>query len=114
MAPSARPRRLTTPCSVDRACRRQGSTDLIVEGGAPVESVRCIAGPSYPRQSAGFGATAWKLISHLSLNYLSLAERAPESGAELLRDLLALYADPNDAAAMRQVEGVRGISYEPV
>jgi type VI secretion system protein ImpG len=92
----------------------QGRTDLTVEGGAPVESVRCIAGPSYPRQSAGFGATAWKLISHLSLNYLSLVERAPESGAEALRDLLALYADPNDTSAMRQVEGVRSVSYSPV
>lgn len=92
----------------------QGRTDFTVEGGAPVESVRCIAGPSYPRQSPGFGATAWKLISHLSLNYLSLVERAPEAGAECLRDLLALYADPNDAAAMRQVEGVRSVSYNPV
>jgi type VI secretion system protein ImpG len=92
----------------------QGRTDFSVEGGAPVESVRCIAGPSYPRQSPGFGATAWKLISHLSLNYLSLVERAPETGAECLRDLLALYADPNDAAAMRQVEGVRSVSYNPV
>jgi type VI secretion system protein ImpG len=92
----------------------QGRTDLTVEGGAPVESVRCIAGPSYPRQSPGFGATAWKLISHLSLNYLSLVERAPDSGAEALRDLLSLYADPNDTAAMRQVEGVRGVSYGPV
>ena len=92
----------------------QGRTDFTVEGGAPVESVRCIAGPSYPRQSPGFGATAWKLINHLSLNYLSLVERAPETGAEVLRDLLALYADPNDAAAMRQVEGVRSVSYNPV
>jgi len=92
----------------------QGRTDFTVEGGAPVESVRCISGPSYPRQSNGFGATAWKLISHLSLNYLSLVERAPESGAEVLRDLLSLYADPNDAAAMRQVEGVRNVSYQPV
>jgi type VI secretion system protein ImpG len=92
----------------------QGRTDLTVEGGAPVESVRAISGPSYPRQSNGFGATAWKLISHLSLNYLSLVERAPESGAEVLRDLLTLYADPNDAAAMRQVEGVRNVSYQPV
>ncbi|MEJ0035908.1 MAG: type VI secretion system baseplate subunit TssF [Gammaproteobacteria bacterium] len=92
----------------------QGRTDFTVEGGAPVESVRCIAGPSYPRQSPAFGAMAWKLISHLSLNYLSLVEQAPESGAEMLRDLLALYADPNDAAAMRQIEGVRNVSYSPV
>lgn len=92
----------------------QGPTDFTVEGGAPVEAARCIAGPSSPRQSPGFGTTAWKLISHLSLNYLSLVERAPESGAEVLRDLLALYADSNDSGAMRQVEGVREVSYSPV
>lgn len=92
----------------------QSRTDFSVEGGGPVEAVRCIAGPSYPRQSPAFGSTAWKLISHLSLNYLSLVERAPESGAELLRDMLALYADSNDAAAQRQVEGVRSVSYSPV
>jgi type VI secretion system protein ImpG len=92
----------------------QARTDFTIEGGAPVESVRCIAGPSYPRQSPAFGVTAWKLISHLSLNYLSLVDRAPESGAETLRDLLALYADANDAAALRQIEGVRSVSYSPV
>jgi type VI secretion system protein ImpG len=92
----------------------QGRTDFTVESAAPVESVRCLAGPSYPRQSPGFGAIAWKLISHLSLNYLSLVDREPASGAEMLRDLLGLYADGNDAAAVRQVEGVRSVSYQPV
>lgn len=92
----------------------QARTDFSVEGGAPVEAVRCIAGPSYPRQSPAFGATAWKLISHLSLNYLSLIERTPQSGAEMLRELLALYADPNDIASQRQIEGVRSVSYRPV
>ena len=92
----------------------QARTDLIIEGNAPVQAVRCIAGPSYPRQSRGFGTTAWKLVSHLSLNYLSLVDREPEAGAELLRDMLALYANPNDAAATRQVEGVRSVSYKPV
>jgi type VI secretion system protein ImpG len=92
----------------------QGRTDFTVESAAPVESVRCLAGPSYPRQSPGFGAIAWKLISHLSLNYLSLVDREPDGGAEMLRDLLALYADANDAAAIRQVEGVRSVSYQPV
>jgi type VI secretion system protein ImpG len=92
----------------------QDRTDFTIEGGAPVESVRCVVGPSYPRQSPAFGAMAWKLVSHLSLNYLSLVDRSPETGAEMLRDLLALYADPNDAAAVRQVEGVRNVSYSPV
>jgi type VI secretion system protein ImpG len=92
----------------------QGPTDFLIEGGAPVEAVRCISGPTYPRQSPAFGDTAWKLISHLSLNYLSLVERAPEAGADMLRDLLALYANPDDAAISRQVEGVRSVSYRPV
>jgi type VI secretion system protein ImpG len=92
----------------------QGRTDYLIEGGAPVESVRCIAGPSYPRTSPAFGDTAWRLISHLSLNYLSLLDQAPQSGAQLLRDLLALYPDPNDSAAARQVEGVAAVGYQPV
>jgi type VI secretion system protein ImpG len=92
----------------------QDRTDFTVEGAAPVESVRCVAGPSYPRQSPAFGSTAWKLISHLTLNYLSLIDRTPEGGAEMLRDMLALYADSTDVAAVRQIEGVRAVSYEKV
>ena len=92
----------------------QGGTDFLMEGGAPIEAVRCISGPSYPRASPAFGDTSWKLVSHLSLNYLSIADRAPETGAQLLRELLALYADPNDAAVGRQIEGVRAVRYQPV
>jgi len=92
----------------------QGRTDFLIEGGVPVESVRCIAGPSYPRASPAFGNTAWKLISHLSLNYLSLIDQDVESGAQMLRGMLALYADPNDSAAARQIEGVGNVSYRPV
>jgi type VI secretion system protein ImpG len=32
----------------------------------------------------------------------------------MLRDLLALYPDPNDPAAARQIEGVRNVGYKPV
>jgi len=83
-----------------------GRTDLLLDGSAPVDSIRCISGPTYPRPSPAFGDTAWKLISHLSLNYLSLRDTG-DAGAELLRELLSLYADPNDAIAARQIEGVR-------
>ncbi|MEP7245938.1 MAG: type VI secretion system baseplate subunit TssF [Gammaproteobacteria bacterium] len=90
----------------------QSTADFLMDGGAPVECVRCISGPSYPRASPAFGDNAWKLISHLSLNYLSLSE-AP-AGAEMLRGMLALYADPNDASVARQIEGLRAVSYRPV
>lgn len=91
-----------------------GPSDFLVQGGAPVEAVRCIVGPTYPRQSPAIGDTAWKLISHLSLNYLSLIDQGPEAGAAMLRDLLALYVDPDAAHFARQVEGVRNVSYKPV
>jgi type VI secretion system protein ImpG len=39
----------------------------------------------------------------------------PEApGAQMLRGMLALYADPNDAAMARQIEGVRAIRCTPV
>ena len=92
----------------------QGRTSFLIEGGIPVEAVRCIAGPSAPRVSPAFGDTAWRLISHLSLNYLSLIEQGGSASAQMLRDMLALYRDPNDAGAARQVEGVVGVGYRPL
>lgn len=91
----------------------KGRTDFLLEGSAPVEAVRCISGPTSPRPSPAFGDTAWKLVSHLSLNYLSLRDSG-DAGAELLRELLSLYADPNDPIMARQLEGVRSISYQPI
>lgn len=84
----------------------KGSTDFTLDSGAPVEAVRCVAGPGKPRASTASGETAWRLISQLSLNYLSLLEGG-EDGAAALRELLQLYADDNDASARRQIEGVR-------
>jgi type VI secretion system protein ImpG len=91
----------------------KGSTDFHTDLGAPLESIRCIAGPSKPRASAAHGEYSWRLLSHLSLNYLSLVEANPETGASALRELLQLYCDPNDAATQRQIDGVRHIAARP-
>ncbi len=91
----------------------RGSTDFLLDGSAPLEGIRCIAGPSTPRKAPAFGDTAWSLVSHLSLNYLSLVESDPAQGARLLRELLALYADADDPAAARQIEGVVQVAYQP-
>jgi type VI secretion system protein ImpG len=92
----------------------KGKTDFVLDGAAPLEAIRCIAGPTYPRPSPAFGDTAWKLISHLTLNYLSLADTNPQSGAELLREMLSLYSDANDVSMNRQIDGVRNIAHRPV
>jgi type VI secretion system protein ImpG len=85
-----------------------------LQGGAPVQTVRCLAGPTAPRPSPAFGDTAWRLTGQLALNYLSMTDTDPEKGAEMLRHLLALYADPNDPVAQRQVDGVRRVSHKAV
>ncbi|MGN4150802.1 type VI secretion system baseplate subunit TssF [Burkholderia gladioli] len=89
-------------------------TDFTLDTDAPVASIRCVAGPTRPRAPVATGETAWRLISHLQLNYLSLLEDEGEQGAASLREMLGLYHDEFDAAARRQVEGIRQASARPV
>jgi type VI secretion system protein ImpG len=86
-----------------------GRTDFTLDSGAPVESIRCLTGPSPPRPSHAYGDLSWRLISHLSLNYLSLVDGSDGAGqkAQALRELLSLYADLTDAGARKQIDGIR-------
>jgi type VI secretion system protein ImpG len=56
----------------------------------------------------------WRLVSHLSLNYLSLAENDEEQGAGALREMLSLYSDIGEAHVRNQIDGVRNIASESV
>ncbi|MCA8962175.1 MAG: type VI secretion system baseplate subunit TssF [Planctomycetes bacterium] len=91
----------------------QGRTDFTMESGAPVESVRCLGRPTRPFPSHVRGETAWRLVSHLSLNYLSLIERA-DDGASPLRELLSLYTHSSRSDIRKQIEGVRGVECRSV
>jgi type VI secretion system protein ImpG len=103
-----------------------GQTDFNMEISAPVRSIRMVqqrptppkaslvlAGQNTEESRASSGRFAWRLISHLSLNYLSLIDSGKTQGAEALRELLKLYADPNDRDARKQIDGVRGVSHRP-
>ncbi len=92
----------------------KGNTDFTLQAGAPVQSIRCVSGPTKPRSSWAEGDTTWRVISHLSLNYLSLADSDEIQGAVALRDLLMLYGDIGEAAVRRQIEGVRGVATKPI
>jgi type VI secretion system protein ImpG len=116
----------------------RGETDFTMEAGAPVAAIKSAAGqPTAPRPSYAEGDTAWRIISHFSLNYLSLTdgaspEQLKESGAAALRDLLRLYTGPLDvrpargtsagaggeaaefAVLRKQVEGVKNIGTRPI
>ncbi len=91
-----------------------GKTDFILDSGAPLSAVRCLAGPSQPFPSFAEGSMAWRLLNQLSLNYLSLVDSDPQQGAVALREMLSLYCHTSDLNAQRQIEGVRSIASAPV
>ncbi len=69
----------------------------------PIRSARLLRKPTPYVEPPLDGGMLWKLVSHLSLNALSLA-----SGAEPMRELLRLYA-PLSADAGRQIAGIASI-----
>ncbi len=86
-----------------------GKTDLTLDAAAPVTSIRIVNGPSRPYAPLADGVIAWRAVSHLSLNYLSLVDVSAQEGAAALRELLGLYSADADLAARRQIEGIRRV-----
>jgi type VI secretion system protein ImpG len=91
-----------------------GKTDFSIQTGAPVEFIRCLSGPTKPRPSNAHKDTAWKLINHLSLNYLSLLNNSEKDSASAFRSLLSLYGDNSDLSFRKQIEGVLFIQSKPI
>lgn len=78
--------------------------DFDLDGGAPLEKIVALRKPTDTFRPALAGASLWRLVSQLSLNYLSLVEE----GRESLQEILRLYA-PSSAGLERQIEGVAGV-----
>ena len=92
-----------------------GATDFTLEVNLPVGSVRCLRGPTKPVPSLADTVSAWRVISHLRLNYLSLAAGSDGSeGAAAVQDILRLYCSPDTAHLQRQIAGVLSVSVRPV
>jgi type VI secretion system protein ImpG len=92
-----------------------GTKDLFhLPDGGPVASISTPVAPTRPRPSLGQGETAWRLISHLSLNYLSIADTANGGGIEALRELVGVYAPSGDKTIEKQIEGMTSIESRPI
>jgi type VI secretion system protein ImpG len=103
-----------------------GRTDFTMDLSAPVNAIRILSGPTLPRPSVVLSGTspdrpdipagrfAWRLISHLSLNYLSLLDSSGDEGPKALREMLKLYADASDRQALKQIDGLRSIRSRPI
>lgn len=91
-----------------------GKTDFFLPDGGPVSEIRAVVSPTRPRPSLAQGDAAWRLISHLSLNYLSICNTGRGDGAAALREILAIYAPLGDRAMTKQLEGVVDVDSRPI
>jgi type VI secretion system protein ImpG len=80
--------------------------DFELEKAAPVARIRALVKPTQPLQPPLGGETQWRLISHLSLNYLSLTEGSPRA----LQELLRLYDFSDSSVVHQQIEGITSVS----
>ena len=91
-----------------------GQSDFTLDAAAPVRAVRCLGVPSRPLEPVLDGSLAWRCISHLSLNYLSLTDLNEQEGAAALREMLHLYARDKESVVRRHLEGVRSVRVQPI
>jgi type VI secretion system protein ImpG len=99
-----------------------GSTDLntsatggwLLDAPGPVKAVDCLRGPTRPTQRVAQGEVGWALVSHLTLNYLSIAGEDPRRAAAALRSLLGLYGAAQDAAWRKQIDGLLAVRAAPI
>jgi len=91
-----------------------GDSDFTMEKAVPCRSIRCIGSPTSPKPSRAESELAWRVISHLSLNYLSLGDTNGGDGGSALRDILRLYSDTSDIQTRKQIDGLKSISSKPI
>jgi type VI secretion system protein ImpG len=80
--------------------------DFEFEGAAPIKRIVSLVKPTDTLRPPLQKHALWRLISALSLNYLSLVD----DGAEALREILRLYNFTGSAYAEKQIQGLAAIS----
>jgi type VI secretion system protein ImpG len=78
------------------------SGDFDMEMAAPVVRINSLIKPTPTRRPSMCGALQWRLISHLSLNYMSIVQ----GGEDALREILRLYDFDNSPATRQQIYGI--------
>jgi type VI secretion system protein ImpG len=80
---------------------------LQTDVAAPVSHIVCLKKPTQPVPPPLGGETLWPLVSHLSLNYLSLCENAENVRA--LQSILRLYSAADQRTADQQIGSIRDV-----
>ena len=80
---------------------------MLTEGGQ-VGRATFLTAPTHPQRPERGGGALWRLVSHLTLNHLSVAE--PAVALDLVRELLALHDSPAGAEGRRAADRLRSVA----
>jgi type VI secretion system protein ImpG len=79
--------------------------DFELEGGIVMKRIIALRKPTAPVRPPGGKSALWRLISHLSLNYLSLVEE----GREPLQQILRLYDIGRSAYSQNVIDSILAV-----
>ena len=85
---------------------------LQTDVSAPASRIVCLTKPTPQLDPPSDGSTLWRLISHLSLNYLSFSDG--EESLKALREILKLYSFSEHAPVVQQIQGIREMSLRKI
>jgi type VI secretion system protein ImpG len=83
--------------------------DLFLEGGSVAKTISLLRKPTAEMRFARGRSAQWRLISHLSLNHMSILQ----SGLPALKEMLRLYDLNRTAVSGRQIDGIVGLDSKP-
>ena len=83
--------------------------DFELEGGAPIKSIVALTKPTLPLRPPASKMALWHLVSHLSLNHLSLVGE----GRDALQQILRLYDFTDSPFARKMIEGISDLKSRP-
>ncbi len=89
-----------------------GQPWLFLSDGGPIQKIICLTAPTKTlRPSYGYG-TLWRLISHLSLNHLSLF--SSDNSPEPLQEILKLYDFSDSEQTRNMIDGLISVHAERI
>lgn len=94
------------------ADQMMAGTLMEIEERAPLAQIVCLNKPVSQVHSPTDGETLWRLISHLSVNHLSLTEG--EASLDVLKEMLRLYAGPESTYRHGEINALEKLVSRPI
>lgn len=82
------------------------------EDSVPAARIVCLDKPTVPTPAPTQGESQWRLISHLSLNHLSLS--SDTQGLTALKEILRVYSGIEHEGPVPETESIHGLEIHPI